>query len=466
MYDWFAGRGISRETVDAFGVFMTRVWFPQTGTEEWATASPYRKDGLVVNHKYRAAAAKHFRQDKDAARTFFNLEGLVDNDEAIVGEGEIDSMSWAEAGLWNAITGPDGAPGKFRWEGGDPKCRVHADPKKPLTDPAVLVCAGCGAHQVEEPDPDDRRFEPLRTCEDELAHIERFYIATDMDGPGRVLAEEYARRLGKERCYRITFPDGYKDPNEVLNGSKSKGLPALGAAALLEAKAAAAPYPVKGLLRIEPGTLAALRGKGRYIGIEIAPEWPLFCEHYKPNTGQLTVVSGYPGSGKSELIDAIAVHLAARHGWKFAVCSPENPPDVHTSKLAEKYIGKQFWADSETLWTDLMSETEMTEAEDWVRAHFTFIVNDDDADLITFDYLLERARIAVRRFGVKGLIIDPYNDFDRPTDMNETEFVRRMLSRVRRFNAVCDVHTWLAAHPAKVQRNRDGEVWQQVPEIG
>jgi twinkle protein len=279
-----------------------------------------------------------------------------------------------------------------------------------------------------------------------------------MDGPGRVLAEEYARRLGKERCYRITFPDGYKDPNEVLNGSRTKGLPALGAAALLAAKAAAAPYPVKGLLRIEPGTLAALRGKGRYIGIEIAPEWPLFCEHYKPNTGQLTVVSGYPGSGKSEIIDAIAVHLAARHGWKFAVCSPENPPDVHVSKLAEKYIGKQFWADSETLWTDLMSETEMTEAEDWVRAHFTFIVNDDDADLITFDYLLERARIAVRRFGVKGLIIDPYNDFDRPTDMNETEFVRRMLSRVRRFNAVCDVHTWLAAHPAKVQRNRDGEV--------
>ena len=59
--------------------------------------------------------------------------------------------------------------------------------------------------------------------------------------------------------------------------------------------------------------------------------------------GDLSVVTGIPGSGKSELLDAMMVNLAQRYGWRFGICSFENPPGEHIAKLAEKYVGQPFW---------------------------------------------------------------------------------------------------------------------------
>jgi hypothetical protein len=55
--------------------------------------------------------------------------------------------------------------------------------------------------------------------------------------------------------------------------------------------------------------------------------------------GELTIVTGLPNSGKSEWIDALAVNLARREGWRIALCSMENSAKEHGRKLMEKYIG-------------------------------------------------------------------------------------------------------------------------------
>jgi hypothetical protein len=36
-------------------------------------------------------------------------------------------------------------------------------------------------------------------------------VATDGDGPGHALAEELARRLGRERCWRVKWPQSPVD---------------------------------------------------------------------------------------------------------------------------------------------------------------------------------------------------------------------------------------------------------------
>ena len=53
------------------------------------------------------------------------------------------------------------------------------------------------------------------------------------------------------------------------------------------------------------------------------------------------------------------------------------------------------------------------------------------------------------RFGIRGLVIDPYNELDhqRPTYMNETEYVSQMLTTLKRFAQHHDVHVWFVAHP-------------------
>ena len=69
----------------------------------------------------------------------------------------------------------------------------------------------------------------------------RIIIATDMDEPGNALAEELARRLGRERCWRARWPDQLKDANDVL---VNKGVDAV-AAAIKGADA----FPIRGLFR-------------------------------------------------------------------------------------------------------------------------------------------------------------------------------------------------------------------------
>ena len=45
------------------------------------------------------------------------------------------------------------------------------------------------------------------------------------------------------------------------------------------------------------------------------------------------------------------------------------------------------------------------------------------------------------RYGIRGLVIDPYNELDhqRPSYMSETEYVSQMLTKIKRFAQVGSV---------------------------
>ena len=47
-------------------------------------------------------------------------------------------------------------------------------------------------------------------------------------------------------------------------------------------------------------------------------------------------------------------------------------------------------------------------------------------------------------YGIRGLVIDPYNELDhqRPGAMSETEYVSQMLTKIKRFAQHHDVHVW------------------------
>ena len=125
--------------------------------------------------------------------------------------------------------------------------------------------------------------------------------------PGQALGEELARRLGKERCYRVTWPEGCKDANDVL---QSEG----GSAALRGCIDNAEGFPLRGLFRFSDfeddisnyyGVLDSSEMKGVSTG------WNSVDQHYRVVPGELTVVTGVPNSGKSEWVDALMCNLAA-----------------------------------------------------------------------------------------------------------------------------------------------------------
>ena len=149
-----------------------------------------------------------------------------------------------------------------------------------------------------------------------------------------------------------------------------------------------------------------------------------------------------------EFADALTVNLAHQYGWRVAVCSFENPPAEHIAKLAEKHLGLPFWDGPR----QRMTEAELQKAMTWAADHFHLIRFDDEAP--TIDAILEKARVAVMRHGIRGLVIDPYNEIEhhRPASVTETEYVSQLLGKVKRFAQSNDVHVWFVAHPAKMQR--------------
>ena len=74
----------------------------------------------------------------------------------------------------------------------------------------------------------------------------------------------------------------------------------------------------------------------------------------------------------------------------------------------------------------------------------------------TIDWILEKAKAAVLRHGIKGLLIDPYNEVEHHRNRNMTEtggYVSQILGKVKRFAENHGVHVWFVAHPAKPMRD-------------
>ncbi len=105
-----------------------------------------------------------------------------------------------------------------------------------------------------------------------------------------------------------------------------------------------------------------------------------------------------------------------------------------------------------------MGEVDLRVSIQWLREHFYFIRADDESP--TIDWILATARAAVMRHGIRGLVIDPYNEVEhkRPSTMTETEYVSQTLGKVKRFAQAHGCHVWFVTHPAKMHRDSNGKI--------
>ena len=419
LYAFMEKRGISRATVDRLGVVATEAWFPQIEKRERCIAFPYVRNGAVVNHKYRSAD-KQFAQDKDALPTLYNIDAVAGAETVYWVEGEMDVLAMIEAGYPATVSLPVGAPA----------------PRKDGSTP--------------EPETMDKRFAALTNCADQLQHVKRFVLAGDMDGPGKLLIEETARRLGKELCWKVRWPDSNDAPCKDAN----QCLMEHGADVLRECIEAAEPWPISGIheaREFEDGYWSFYRGE---VDRGLSTGWPHLDDLAHVRAGDLWVVTGIPHHGKSEFIDALMVNAARLHDWRFGVASFENDPEHHMAKWAEKYLHAPFFDGP----TPRMSESEAAAAFEWIKRRFFFITSDDESR--TIDWILDKARALVLRHGVNMLVVDPWNEVEhlRPGRQTETEYISESLGKLRRFARSNDVLVALVAHPTKMQRDPAGKV--------
>ena len=62
--------------------------------------------------------------------------------------------------------------------------------------------------------------------------------------------------------------------------------------------------------------------------------------------------------------------------------------------------------------------------------------------------------------GIRGLVIDPWNELEhlRRDGQNETEYISVALKRMRQFARKYGIHLWIVAHPAKLYRDKNGNI--------
>lgn len=416
LYEFWTKRGVSRETVDEFGLFVAKAWFPEIEAERTAMAFPYRFGGKLVGHKYRAAhpetGEKIHAQDPGTQPTLFNIDSIASPDIAYWVEGEPDVLALHEAGYRQIVSLRDGAPAELKAED---------DPRRA----------------------DDKRFAALETHAEQLRAVKKWILAGDNDAPGLNLREELARRLGKHRCWQVEWPEGCKDAGDVLRLHGPEKLQAC-----IEA---ARPWPLKGLVQLEPGALLRHRARGRKVRGQIAYIESVDQAFKMPiEGGRLIIITGPPNQGKTTFLRAWLTQLVVHHGRKVVWASPEDGSvDVLTEFLAQVYLGHPFWPGMRAHATDAM----LAEAERWIAENFSFLATDDPEDDSTIDWALDMAEAAVQRTGASLLVLDPWNEFEhhRRSGETETEYTGRTLKRLKAWGRKNGVDIVIVAHPAKPQ---------------
>ena len=393
---YFKDRGISESTLLRNRIGEGKEYMPQVSAERNTIQFNYYKESNLINVKYRDGD-KNFKLVKNAERILYGLDDLKDCKEAIIVEGEIDKLSYYEAGFKNCVSVPNGA--------------------------SNLECK----YLKDFPD-----------------NLERVYIATDNDEPGRKLAEELSRRIGRDICYRVDFKS-FKDSNDVLVSLGKDGV----ANTLKRAKA----YPLDGVLGVDSFDLDidALYQDGLSKG-DLTGH-PTFDTLFSFATSQLTVITGVPTHGKSNWLEHVCMKLASQNGWKFGVFSPEHYPlQLHFSVLAEKFIGKTFRDVSKF---ERMNKSELNHAKNFISSRFNWIR--PEGDVFTIDAILESAAGLIKRHGIKGLIIDPYNKIHAPIGTkSETQYINEFLTKLTIFKQKYDIHIFLVAHPRKMMKKDNG----------
>uniref|UniRef100_A0A061S6G6 Twinkle protein n=1 Tax=Tetraselmis sp. GSL018 TaxID=582737 RepID=A0A061S6G6_9CHLO len=447
--EFFRSRGISAQTLEACGVRQENdVFCPALGKRvPWAIAFPYYRSGEIVNIKYRTPD-KRFWQVKGAEKVFYGLDDVTGSDEIIIVEGEIDKLSLYEAGMTNAISVPDGAP-------------PQRNDNSPL------------------PPEQDKKYSYMWNCRDVLDSAIRVVLATDNDNPGQALGEELSRRLGRERCYRVRWPttledtivlddtaeeggqgddpgDGAEaaDVNRFFRKDANEVLVKDGAAMLQAYIDSAEEYPIRGLFRLTDFWGDVYNYYNLHSGNEggVSTGWRELDQYYKIVPGELSIVTGVPNSGKSEWLDALCINLAEQHNWTFAMCSMEKGVKDHARQLLEKHVRKPFFDLPYAGSTKRMGWEEVVEGMSWIDERI-FLIRYEDDELPNIDWVLNLARAAVLRHGIRGLVIDPYNELDhqRPSSMTETEYVSQMLTKIKRFAQHHECHVWFVAHPRQLR---------------
>ena len=186
---------------------------------------------------------------------------------------------------------------------------------------------------------------------------------------------------------------------------------------------------------------------------------------YRIEQGEVCVVTGYPGSGKSEFVDYLSVNLSKLHGFKWAYFSPETKPaHYHVRRILQKLYDKSFHKKTNVdhrFRIENLKQSELLEGLEFYEKHYSLIDADNS---ITIEDIFQIVKKGADERGINAFVIDPWNKIEcsRPSGMSETDFIGKTLDKISDFCYRTKISCWIVAHPAKPATSKNGDFHSNV----
>jgi len=396
VFDYLTGaRGFTEETLRRFKIGVAG------NGQKILISIPHYFRGELVCIKFRSVppAEKFFSRWKDCPSVLFNgdsLIGLADlpprQRKVAVCEGEFDAMSLVQLGYERVVSTTTGA-GRADWP----------------------------AHWLEP-------LEPATTI----------YLAFDADGAGEDGAEKAVATLGRYRCRRVVPP--LHDWNECVSAGVDR-------ATVDEAVKSAREYDeqtVKPMSAFADDLRAALsRGqpRGRSTG------WiTLDAVLGGIRDGELTVITGDTGSGKTTFTTALCRNQAMQDAPCLIAPFEQRPHDV-LGKLVSMEEGRSVFD---------LSKIELEDGLSKIVDHpYYFIDIHGTAPLGT---VKDAIYVAVRRYGVRFVVLDHLHFFLDCKPENERQAIGAAMRAMALWVQDLMIHLVLVVHPKVLGKDKFGNV--------
>jgi len=387
-------RKINQYTLKHFNVTEEKQYQPQLSKEVNNIVFNYFESDTLVNKKYRSGDKK-FTQSKNGKPILYNINSIIGEDEAYIVEGEFDVMALYEIGIKNVVSLPSGANDNDNY---------WINSEKYLTD------------------------------------IKKFFIATDNDTSGNIVAEKIAQRLGRYRCERIVF-DGKDANNDLIDGVLEK--------TIYNRKK----YPVSGSFTTEDllDKMMDLYNSGLPNCIELKNKsFGKLNDVFKLMFGHLVIGTGIPSHGKSNYTEWLVLNYLLEYDIKASFFSPEHQPmELHMSTFVQKVIGKNYFFDIDG--TPRCTKLEVMQFHEWANQKL-YLTSPENGEFANWDWIFEKFKEQIFSFGINIFVVDAWNKVEFSGNRTERENITRTLSRLTQFAQQNNVLIIVIAHPTKMKK--------------
>lgn len=187
--------------------------------------------------------------------------------------------------------------------------------------------------------------------------------------------------------------------------------------------------------------------------------FPALDKHFSWKRGELTVITGWPGHGKSEISYQLLLAKARFAEWQWAAFSPENEP---ASELVDQWVEAWTGRTCDPQRAYCLSENDYLRAAADVLS-FVRPVNPPQHDLesVLAAFEIRQGQLAKTGNRLAGVVLDPWNSLTHNVAAfggRDDRYLQHALTLCKHFAVKHNLCFVITAHPSGSPRSIDGQL--------